>query len=331
MQTRLGKFFWILAVLSALITTPLSALAEETWRSEGYVAVVNGSVITIEDFNRAMKQVEQRLANTEKDLGVSRLSEIKKEVLEKLINRELLYQKSQKDGFKVTWAEVDDQLSKIRRRFSSKEEFKRALGYMGFTEKNIEYQIRRGIEIQRFVDHNFAQQAAVPEKEIKAFYKSHPDYFKQPEQVRASHILIKVDPDANDFQKVEARSKIEMIRQMIEEGEDFAVLARAYSEGPSNANSGDLGYFRRGEKVVPFETAAFVLEPGEVSGIVETDIGFHLIKVVDKKSETSTGYGEARDKIAQYLKQKQVQQLANEYAENIKRSATIERFITENR
>ncbi|MFC1812739.1 peptidylprolyl isomerase [Thermodesulfobacteriota bacterium] len=326
MQARLEKSFGVFVVLLALIMTPLSALAEETWRSEGYVAVVNGAVITIEDFNRAMKQVEQRLANTEKDPGVSRLSEIKKEVLEKLINRELLYQKSQKDGFKVTSAEVDDQLSRIRRRFPSEEEFKRALGYMGFTEKNIEHQIRRGIEIQRFVDHNFAQQAAVPEKEIKAYYNSHQNYFKQPEQVRASHILIKVDPEANDFQKAEARRKIEMIRQMLEEGEDFAVLARAYSEGPSNANGGDLGYFRRGEKAMPFETAVFALAPREVSGVVETDIGFHLIKVVDKKPETSTSYGEARDKIAQYLKQKQVQKPANEYAEKIKRSATIERF-----
>ncbi|MFC1488788.1 peptidylprolyl isomerase [Thermodesulfobacteriota bacterium] len=330
MQARLEKLFGVFVVLVALITTPLSALAEEIWRSEGYVAMVNGSVITIEDFNRAMKQVEQRLAGAEKDLGVSQRAEIKKEVLEKLINRELLYQKSQKDGFKVTSAEVDDQLSRIRRRFSSEEEFKRALGYMGFTEKNIEYQIRRGIEIQRFVDHNFAQKAAVAEKEIKAYYKSHPGYFKQPEQVRASHILIKVAPDANDFQKAEARSKIEMIRQMLKEGEDFAALARAYSKGPSNANDGDLGYFRRGEKAMPFETAAFALEPGDVSGIIETDIGFHLIKVVDKKSEASTGYGKARGKIAQYMKQKQVQKMADEYAENIKRSATIERFLTEN-
>jgi len=326
MQARLEKYFGVFVVLLTLIMTPLSTLAEETWRSEGYVAMVNGSVITKEDFNRAMKHVEQRLANTEKDLGVPRLSEIKKEALEKLINRELLYQKSQKDGFKVTSAEVDDQMSRIRRRYSSEDEFKRSLGYMGFTEKNIAYQIRRGMGIQRFVDHNFARQAAVPEREIKAFYKSHPDYFKQPEQVRASHILIKVDPDANDSQKTEARSKIEMIRQMLEEGEDFAVLARAYSEGPSNANDGDIGYFRRGEKAMPFEMAAFGLEPGGVSGIVETDIGFHLIKIVDKKSKTSTGYRKARDKIARYLKQKQAQKLANEYAESMKRSATVERF-----
>lgn len=330
MQARLEKYFWVLVVLLALTITPLSVLTEAAGRPERYVAVVNGSVITTESFNRAMKQVEQRIANAEKDLDDSQFLEIKIEVLEKLINRELLYQESQTAGFKVTPAEVDDQLNRIRRRFPTEEDFERALGYMGFTKNNVASQIRRGMEIQRFIDRKFARQAAVSEKEIKAFYKSHPDYFKQPEQVRASHILIKVDSGANDFQKAEARSKIEMIRQTLEEGEDFAVLARAYSEGPTAANDGDLGYFRRGEKAMPFETAAFALAPGEVSGVVETSIGFHLIKVFDKKYEKPIGYGGARDKIFQYLKQKQAQKLANDYAESVKRSATIERFITGN-
>jgi peptidyl-prolyl cis-trans isomerase C len=111
-----------------------------------------------------------------------------------------------------------------------------------------------------------------------------------PEQVHARHILVKVDPKADATQKAAARKKIEDIQKQLKNGEDFSELAKKASDCPSNAKGGDVGYFGRGQMVKPFEDAAFSLKPGEVSGIVETEFGLHLIKVMDKKPEKIMDY-----------------------------------------
>ncbi len=280
-----SRWFWVFgpAILALGLTSSL-ALAEEKQAPRDKVAVVNGSVIKRADFDREMGRVLQRLSRKDKPLSDSQVSEIKKDVLENLINSELLYQESQKHGITVDEVAVNEQLRKLKERFSSEAEFKSALSKANLSEDTMKSHLKRGMAIQRFIDKQFVQKIEVSDKESKAYYDGHPDLFRQAEQVRASHILIKVDPGADESQKAEARKKMEEIQEKVQKGEDFAALAKEFSEGPSSARGGDLGYFGRGQMVKPFEEKAFALRTGEVSDIVETQFGYHLIKVMDRKT-----------------------------------------------
>jgi len=115
----------------------------------------------------------------------------------------------------------------------------------------------------------------------------------------------------------------------LKKGDDFAALAKKYSEGPSGARGGDLGYFSRGQMVKPFEEAAFALKPGHVSDIVETQFGFHLIKLVDKKPEGMVAYKDIKDKLSEYLKSEKVQKEITNHVENLKKHAKIKKFVSD--
>ena len=329
MQIKHGRWFLALVTTINLAWIALPALAAEKQASEGKVAVVNGSVITQEDFHREMGHVLQRLASMGKSFDDSQLLAIKKEVLEGLIHGELLYQESQRKGIKVEEVAINEQLETLKKRFPSEDEFKTALNKMNLSEADIRSQIKKGLAIQQFITKHIAEKVTVSDKELKAYYDSHPDSFKQPEQVRASHILIKVDPQADESQRAEARKKIEEIQQKLQKDEDFATLAKEPSQGPSSAKGGDLDYFRRGQMVKPFEEAAFALKPGEVSDLVETRFGYHLIKVIDKKPETTIPYEDIKEKVRQYLKDKKVHEEVGLYVKKLKEDAKVERFPTE--
>ena len=329
MQARNSRWFWMFVAFLTLVLGGPPGLAGEKQPPEGKVAVVNGSVITRADFDREMSRVQQRLFRMGKPPSDSQLSEIKKEVLENLINLELFYQESQKQGITVDEAAIDEKLKNLKERFSSEPEFKSFLNKVNLSEAAIKSHIKREMAIQQFIDKQFVQRITVSDEESKAYYDSHPDLFKQPEQVRASHILIKVDPGAGESQKVEARKKVEKIQEKVRKGEDFAALAKEFSEGPSSAKGGDLGYFRRGQMAKPFEEAAFTLRPGEVSDIVETEFGYHLIKVIDKKPETTISYEDIKGKLEEHLKREKVRKEVRRQVEELKEKGKVERFLTE--
>ncbi|MBK5101874.1 MAG: peptidyl-prolyl cis-trans isomerase [Desulfobacteraceae bacterium] len=181
--------------------------------------------------------------------------------------------------------------------------------------------------IQQFIDRQFAQKVTISGEETKSYYDSHLDSFKQPEEVKASHILIKIDSQAKESQKTEARKKLEEVQKKLNKGDDFAALAKEFSQGPSSAKGGDLGYFRRGQMVKPFEEAAFALRPGEVSDIVETRFGYHLIKIFDKRPETTMAFKDIKEKLQQYLKQGKVREQVSAYVEELKGKAKVERLL----
>jgi peptidyl-prolyl cis-trans isomerase C len=179
------------------------------------------------------------------------------------------------------------------------------------------------------MDKEFFQKATVSHQEMKSYYDTHQDHFKKPEKVQASHILIEVDPQASASQKAEAQKKLKKIQEKVRKGEDFAALAKEHSQCPSSAQGGDLGYFQRGQMVKPFEEAAFALEAGKVSKIVETRFGYHLIKVMDKKPETTLPYKDVKGGLEEHLKQDKVRQEVRTYLEKLKEKAQVERFLTE--
>jgi peptidyl-prolyl cis-trans isomerase C len=252
---------------------------------------------------------------------------LKNNILDSLIEREILYQQSQKAGIQITDQKVDDQLASIKKRFPSETEYKNALGKMSLTEDEVKLQIKRGLSIRELIDQKISSKVVITDEDSKTYYDKNPQMFKQPAQIKASHILIKVDAKADEAQKAEARKKIEEVQQKLKDGGDFAALAKEYSEGPSNAKGGDLGYFRRGQMVKPFEDAAMAMKPNEVSDVVETRFGYHLIKVYHNKPEQTLAYADVKDKITQRMKQGKIEKEAVQYVDQLKKEAKLEKFI----
>ena len=327
MKPQGQKWFFALVVFLTLGLIVSETYAEEKQSTDGKVAMVNGSVITQEDFEGEMSRVREVFLRRGTPLSDSQIPKVKEEVLESLINRELLYQESQSRGIAVEEAAVNERFGALTKEFPSEVEFKKALSQMNLSEAAVKSQIRREMAIQQLIDEQFGGGVTVSDKESKAYYESHPNFFKRPEELRASHILIRVDPEADESQKAEARKEIEKIQKKLEEGEDFGALAKEFSQGPSAARGGDLNYFRRGQMVKPFEDVAFSLEPGEVSGIVETLHGYHLVKVTDKRPETTVPYEKAKDKIKEYLRRKKVHEETGRYVEQLKAEAEVKRFL----
>ncbi len=172
---------------------------------------------------------------------------------------------------------------------------------------NLQYMVFRPKEYGDKVD--------IPEEEIKAYYEVNIDDFVIEEQVKARHILIKVTPDADPEKVGEARKKTEEILARAKKGEDFASLAEQYSEGPTAKKGGDLGYFPRGRMVKEFEDAAFSLKPGEISPVVRTQFGFHIINLEDIRQERTQSLDEVRKSIESTLRDQESRDLAERNAE----------------
>ncbi len=329
MKTGTKIWLWVLVTATALMCTALPEFAAGKPASSDKVAVVNGSIITQEELDREVNLVRQRFANMGRPMAEVQLLAIRGQVLETLIGRELLYQEGQKKGIKIKKERLEAEYEGLKSRFPSEEEFKSRLSSMKISEAEVKSQIERGLLIQELIDIQIAEKVVVPENEVKGYYDSHPDSFKQPEQVRASHILMKVDPKADASQKAAARKKLEELRQRLLKGEDFVTLAREFSEGPSSVKGGDLGYFGRAQMVKPFEDAAFALDIGELSDVVETRFGYHLIKVMEKKPETVVAYVDIKERLQQYLKDEKVQQEITVYIEELKTKGKVEKFLAE--
>jgi peptidyl-prolyl cis-trans isomerase C len=318
-----------IAVFFVGILIFLPAMAEEKKPAEAdtKIAVVNGVVISKQQFDKELTIHLDRVSRQGQQVSDAQIAALKKNVLEGLIEREVLYQQSQKAGIKIADQSVDEQLAAIKKRFPGEEDFKKALSAMKLTEDEVKTQIARGLAIRELINQQIMSKITISEEQSKAYYDANPQLFKQPEQVKASHILIKVEADATDAQKADARKKIDDVQQKIKSGGDFAELAKEYSEGPSNVRGGDLGFFRRGQMVKPFEDVAFALQPDEVSDVVETRFGYHIIKVYEKKPEQIVAYADVKEKLDQRLKQEKAGKEASQYVEQLIKDAKIEKFL----
>lgn len=291
------------------------------------VALVNGSGISREEYEREMNQVRNRMLRQGRQVSDSQLMEIKRVVLDNIIGRELLYQESRKQGVLVKTSDTEARWLSMKDSYPSEVEFKNALTEMNLSEESLRTQLERSIALQQFIDGKIGLSITVVEKETKEFYNKNPAYFKKPETVHARHILIKVQPDGDASQKAAARKKIETIQRRLSAGEDFSTLARTFSEGPTGVKGGDLGFFGRGQMVKSFEDAAFALNPGEVSDLVRSSFGYHLINVIDKKPESIYPYDDVKESIYQNLRRQRVDKEVKHYVEKLKSRADVKTFL----
>jgi len=200
---------------------------------------------------------------------------------------------------------------------------------MNYTEDSLKEDIRRNLAVQNFVEKEIASAITISEKESRNYYDSHPEAFSQPEQIRARHILILVPDGADEKADKEALKKIKEVQKKLQSGGDFEALANEYSEGPSAKQGGDLGFFQHGQMVKPFEIAAFALQPGEVSPIVKTQYGYHLIEVTDRRTGVTVPYKQMKNQIDEYLKQIKIQEKIGILLEKIRTQSKIKLLLPE--
>jgi peptidyl-prolyl cis-trans isomerase C len=288
------------------------------------LARVNGEPIGRAEFEQAIKTLEAQAGGT---VPPDRRDEIFRGVLDQLVTMHLLVQDSVAHKISVPEADVDARLGEIQQQFPSQAEFEKVLASRSLTTEQLRNEIRRELTLARLIEIEVAPQVRVQEGDIKAFYDQNPEQFQQAESVRASHILIGLAPGATDAQKGEARAKADSILAQVTAGGDFAALAREHSEDGSASQGGDLNFFTRGQMVPPFEAAAFALQPGQTSGVVETQFGLHIIRLTERRPAQTVPLAAVSQKIGEYLAQQQQGQKMAAYIDTLKARSKIEILI----
>lgn len=178
---------------------------------------------------------------------------------------------------------------------------------------------------KEYLNRVVAKDINVSDEDVRQYYEANKEKFKTPEQVRVRHILVHVSSKASDEDKKKAKEKIMVLRERVIKGEDFAKLASEYSDDPgTKKKGGDTDYFARGKMVKPFEAAAFSLKPGEISDIVETKFGYHIIKVEDHKGARTMGLEEVKSAIRDHLRTEQTNSRAAAFLKNASSKAGME-------
>jgi peptidyl-prolyl cis-trans isomerase C len=247
-----------------------------------------------------------------------------RQALEDLINQKLLLQEAGKRGLSVDPEDVEDQFNMMISRFPSPEQFQSTLDSIGLSEEGLRAEIEENLLIDRLLDEEVGHDQAVTKKEVADYYKNNPDDFMRPQQVHASHILITVDQTDTPQQKEEKRLRLLDLKKQIEAGADFAEMARTHSDGPSKSKGGDLGFFGRGQMVKPFEDAVFAMQVGELSDIVETKFGYHLIKLLERQEEGKAALAEVDSAIRNVLINRKKQEAVAAYLDSLRLEGRIE-------
>lgn len=256
------------------------------------------------------------------------------EIAEQFVQTAALKEAAAKAGFKATKADVDEAISNMVSRLPPGRTFEDMMAGIGMTRADVEKEISEGLPIQKFFE-SLTKDVKVDEAKAKAFYDENGSLFEEPEQIRASHILVATENATNDVLKAAAKAKIEGILKQVKEGGDFAALAKANSDCPSKNSGGDLGLFGKGQMVPAFEAAAFALSTNEVSGIVETPFGYHIIKLTERAPASKKAFDEVKEQIIKRVESDEQGKIVSAYVEKLfeglkyKANEKIQLFVKE--
>jgi peptidyl-prolyl cis-trans isomerase C len=276
------------------------------------------------EFERAVRTIE---ANAGRSVPVEQRDQVYRRLLDQLIDVHLLEAEGKSRNIAVTDADVDTQIGQIKQKFKTEEEFTKALASRQMTVDDLKRETRKEMLVTKTLEAEILPKVAVQQSELDAYYQQNPDQFKQAEQVRASHILIPTNAQMTDAQKQEAKAQADGLLKRARAGEDFAALAKQYSKDSSASQGGDLNFFGKGQMVPAFDAAAFSLKPGDISDVVESQYGYHIIKVTEKKPERIVPLAEVSDKLGDFLKRRKQQEMASAFVQSLRGKYKVEILI----
>jgi peptidyl-prolyl cis-trans isomerase C len=291
----------------------------------GIAARVNGVEISNEALQRNYREyLVQNNVNIVSARSPERLEQLRRETLDLLVEQELAWQAAEKAGTLASDEEVEQALDDLRGQFQDRDAYTRRLANEGYTEESYRAHLRRLGSAQKYLDGVREAAGKVSDEELQQFYDDNKIRLTFPERVRARHILLTWKPLGTQDDRAELRERMKPILEQARSGVDFAELARKHSEDSSASVGGDLDFFGRGEMVKPFEDVAFALKPGEVSDLVETSFGVHILKVEERKDAELLPLDEVRDKLRAYVSQQKAEQAVRDHLVRLREDAKVE-------
>jgi len=299
------------------------------------VATVNGMHIMESHVQRRIdvkyKPTLAKLAAQSPDLAAQQERMVRQSVTNELVIETLLDEQVKQAGIQVTEEDLTAEMTKqlaTQNPPMTIERFKEAITSQGGDFQAVKSALWQNMKYHKLMESKFRASLTTTEEEAKKYYTENPKIFQTPEQVRASHILLSTRPtepnaDPNKV-KVQAKKKAEELLKKVKDGADFAALAKENSDCPSKDQGGDLGLFVRGQMVKPFEDVAFALKAGQISDVVETDFGYHIIKVTEHRDPNTLTFEKAKADIIEDLTQQKMRDASRKYIESLRQNAKIE-------
>ena len=275
--------------LFILLFVPGASFSQE----ETLVAKIGEKNITLSDFNKILN-----FFDPEKLKVIENNPQIKEQVLQQMVQALVISQLAKQGGFDAR-PEIKEQME---------------------LQKN-------GFLANEYIKREVVQKVTVSENEVKAYYDNHKDEYQTPEMVRARHILFLVDAASTVDAKKSVYAKAEETLKKIKGGEDFAKLASELSGDPSSKpKGGDIGFVTKGKTVKPFEDALFSLKTGEISGVIETQFGYHIIKAEEKKDAAVEPFETVKEKVRQKIMQERAKSAVTAFVDKAMKDAKVEIF-----
>ena len=289
------------------------------------VATVDGEVILMSEYEKRAKPVieeyEKFLTGPDKEI---RIRELKEKILDQMIDEKILIHEAKRMKFRVSRKEIQDGIEEIKKRFGTEEEYNEELARQGLSEGKFKEQVKEQLMVIKLIEQEVKAKVVRPtDSEIEDFYIQNESEMVEPEQVRVRHILIRLN------ENTDRKKALKKIRELLKEAKkgktSFAELAKKYSEDPSAARGGDMGFFIRGQMVRKFEEAAFALKVGEISDVVETEYGYHIIQSIEKKAAEKKSLEEIRDYLRNFIFQKRMEERYEKWLRRLRDKASITR------
>ena len=246
------------------------------------------------------------------------LPKLEEKAMDQAIGAKLLLDRAQELDIPLMAADIDAEVSKVVTQVGGPENYKKALDAQGITEEQFRKELEKGAKVNKLVEQACSGVAEPTEDEVAKFYEAHKAEFVVEPQVLCQHILVKGSDDA-------ALDKIKAIRERIVSGKaDFAEEAKKNSDCPSGAEGGSLGWFGRGMMVPEFDKVAFEMKKGEVSGVVSTQFGYHIIYKADEKGGGQQTLVDVHDQVKDLLRHEARGRAMDAFVAELKANAKVE-------
>ena len=311
----------IISLIFLSTIAPLLAPVSSAEVADMVLVRVNDEIILRSELDARLEE----LSKAEKSAPNVDPKKLEKDILEVMIETRLILLQAKENNIYVSEKEIEDILNDIAKSNNlSREALETALKNSGVSFDYYKENIREQRIMAKVISREVNSKIQISDQEVSDYYEGHKGEFKSEEEVKARHILITLPKNASKEKEKRAKNKIQDILIKIKGGEDFARMAELYSDDASASVGGDLGFFKRGEMIKAFEDVAFSLNPGEISGIVTTKFGYHIIKVEGKKGLLPKELAEVSDQIKNILYREKSIQGRKVFIESLKKNAVIE-------